>query len=281
MKNKKGFTLIELLAVIVILGIIMTIATTNVLKSIKQSKIKARYIAAKDITEIASAYLATNDENCVSVSYLIKKGYLNDDVTNPKSGENIKSPDELSSQQVCNNTSSQEQSNYEINGVKYYFNGFVYYVDTVAQKYFSGTQLYNKETSIKTNNNNKGRRGTSGSSIYYISERSEVYVEGCYKLDFDLTDYNTIDMSIDKKNNHRNLIDKYYFTVSSSCSPQSYMKEMKYKSVDDNQHNEHILIPIKNINGNNNYLVIKLVHGNQVNANTSQLTIKNVTFKNT
>ena len=32
MKNKKGFTLIELLAVIVILGIIITIVVSNVVK---------------------------------------------------------------------------------------------------------------------------------------------------------------------------------------------------------------------------------------------------------
>ena len=37
-RNKNGFTLIELLAVIVILGIIMVIATTNVLKNINDSK---------------------------------------------------------------------------------------------------------------------------------------------------------------------------------------------------------------------------------------------------
>ena len=37
-KNKKGFTLIELLAVIVILGIIITIVVTNVVKYIKQAR---------------------------------------------------------------------------------------------------------------------------------------------------------------------------------------------------------------------------------------------------
>ena len=37
-KNKKGFTLIELLAVIVILGIIITIVVSNVVKYISQAK---------------------------------------------------------------------------------------------------------------------------------------------------------------------------------------------------------------------------------------------------
>ena len=36
-KNKKGFTLIELLAVIVVLGVIMSIASTAVLKQKKKA----------------------------------------------------------------------------------------------------------------------------------------------------------------------------------------------------------------------------------------------------
>ena len=58
-RNENGFTLIELLAVIVILGIIMVIATTNVLKNINDSKEKAKYMAAKEIVENAEAYFAT------------------------------------------------------------------------------------------------------------------------------------------------------------------------------------------------------------------------------
>lgn len=132
MKNKKGFTLIELLAVIVILGVIMTIATTSVLRNIKQSKIKARYIAAKDITEIASAYLATNDEDCVEVSDLIKKGYLNDDVTNP-ADENAKNISDGSSsmdnQYVCKSTEAKEQSSYDLSENVYTFNGYCYSIN--------------------------------------------------------------------------------------------------------------------------------------------------------
>lgn len=94
-KNNKGFTLIELLAVIVILSIILTIATTSVIKNINDSKDKAKYIAAKEIVQIAEAYLATETEGiklyegskCVTVSLLMKE-YLENDVTNPRTGEN-------------------------------------------------------------------------------------------------------------------------------------------------------------------------------------------------
>ena len=107
MKNKKGFTLIELLAVIVILGIILVIATTNVIKSISTSREKAKYTAAKEIGSIAEAYIATegvkeNDEEnkCVDIKTLIEKGYLEKDVTNPLTGEN---GGNFEGQMVCKN----------------------------------------------------------------------------------------------------------------------------------------------------------------------------------
>jgi len=86
-KNKNGFTLIELLAVIVILGIIMVIATTNVLKNINDSKEKAKYMAAKEIVENAEAYFAINS-NATYVTIKDLKDYLESDATNPKTGDN-------------------------------------------------------------------------------------------------------------------------------------------------------------------------------------------------
>lgn len=96
MKNKKGFTLIELLAVIVILGIILTIAGTSVYNAIKTSKENAKFAAAKEIVEIADAYLAENPyeddgltkKTIVTVKELCDEGYLEEDATNPRTGEN-------------------------------------------------------------------------------------------------------------------------------------------------------------------------------------------------
>ncbi len=155
MKKKNGFTLIELLAVIVILGIILVIATTNVLKSIKNSRAKAKYIAAKEIVDAAEAYIAATNQcrnetgeivECIglckeeghfkicstdnSQKYVTIddiKEYLEADATNPETGEN----DLLTSgksQVVCKNKnySSDEQKGYDVTDDGYYFDGYFY-----------------------------------------------------------------------------------------------------------------------------------------------------------
>lgn len=130
-KNRNGFTLIELLAVIVILGIILVIATTNIIKSINASKIKARYTAAKEIVQISEAYFAINSEQeSVKISNLTN--YLESDATNPKTGKN----DLISSggnQCVIRNSNYSSQSGYDTtlksgkNG--YEFDGYFYSID--------------------------------------------------------------------------------------------------------------------------------------------------------
>lgn len=122
-KDKNGFTLIELLAVIVILGIIMTIATTNVIKSINNSREKSKEIAKKEIISYAEAYFATNnsDDDCVSVEKLYDLGYLTGDVTNPETGKNITNKSELGNQKICKTSASNTPNSIttEINGYKY------------------------------------------------------------------------------------------------------------------------------------------------------------------
>lgn len=132
-RNKNGFTLIELLAVIVILGIIMVIATTNVLKNINDSKEKAKYMAAKEIVENAEAYFAINS-NATDVTINTLKDYLESDATNPKTGEN----DLLTNggtQKICKDSSysSGTQNKYSNNdGKGYYFDGYFYSLDGIC-----------------------------------------------------------------------------------------------------------------------------------------------------
>lgn len=128
MKNKKGFTLIELLAVIVILGVILTIATTSVIKSINDSKEKTKFTAAQEIVNMAEAYIATNgadEDGCINVEDMIPN-YLDTDVTNPLTGENRTEDNKLTNQQVCADESSRLQEDYKSTGNMYKFDGYVY-----------------------------------------------------------------------------------------------------------------------------------------------------------
>lgn len=88
MKKSKGFTLIELLAVIVIVGILITLVSIGVARYVKTSKEKVKVQAAEEIIEIAKAYMATNNVYAVDVKTLIDEGYLANDATNPETGEN-------------------------------------------------------------------------------------------------------------------------------------------------------------------------------------------------
>ncbi len=61
--NNKGFTLVELLATIVIIGLVMGIATNNVLKHIKTTKTQSEKIFIEKTTKLIDEYLSTNGSN--------------------------------------------------------------------------------------------------------------------------------------------------------------------------------------------------------------------------
>lgn len=91
-KNKKGFTLIELLAVIVVLGVIMSIAGTAVLKQKKkanQGEIDSLYNTIKGFG--ADVYLSEKKGSaCYSDNWLKENGYLKSEVSNPSNGGECK-----------------------------------------------------------------------------------------------------------------------------------------------------------------------------------------------
>ncbi len=133
MKNK-GFTLVELLAVITILAVIFVIATVSISTVIKNSKEKAKFIAANDIVDIASAYFETESvskENgtCVKIKDLINKGYLEKDATNPATGEN---GDFSDSDMICINSGSTKQDDYKSHDGQYSFDGFYYKLGSIS-----------------------------------------------------------------------------------------------------------------------------------------------------
>lgn len=64
--NKKGFTLIELLSVIVLIGLILGIATTGILRGEKKAKEKTLATKVKNIEKAAIVYGQNHRENFVS-----------------------------------------------------------------------------------------------------------------------------------------------------------------------------------------------------------------------
>lgn len=95
--DKKGFTLIEVIAIILILGVIMSIAVVSVNHIIDASKESAYNIIVVQIEEGAKQYLwefkseidglEANDFGVVSVNSLLSKGILRAPVINPLTNE--------------------------------------------------------------------------------------------------------------------------------------------------------------------------------------------------
>lgn len=94
MKNNKGFTLVELLAVIVVLGVIMTIAGSAVLKQkerANQKEVESIYNSIKAFgpdVYIAEKSKLKADQVYFDAGYLKKKGYLKvDNIKNPSNSK--------------------------------------------------------------------------------------------------------------------------------------------------------------------------------------------------
>jgi len=94
MKNKNGFTMMELLAVIVILGIVSTIAILTVTRILKKNKEKALEAKEEIILKQARQYAKDNEEDLfynsgkryqfyvcdvITIGDLVNAGYIDED----------------------------------------------------------------------------------------------------------------------------------------------------------------------------------------------------------
>lgn len=111
MKNK-GFTLVELLAILVILGVIATIITPVVQKTLKANKEKVYEIMVEQIKDYTKDYLAKNTSmlpdhegeiNTVKFVDLKKEGLLQINVVNPITGNIISNESVVSITKKSNN----------------------------------------------------------------------------------------------------------------------------------------------------------------------------------
>ena len=94
MKNKKGFTLIELLSVIVLIGIVLSLAVLGV-SSIRKTVLEKQYINVKTEIEIAAEKYYNDTESMqMYVQTLLDEGYLKADneskeIVDPRDNKNI------------------------------------------------------------------------------------------------------------------------------------------------------------------------------------------------
>lgn len=92
MKKRKGFTLVEMVIVVVILGILSSMALMKYNNVQENAKMKADYATASTIA--TATIVALNDGkvsgNSVNVSELVSKGYLQSNVKCNSTGEEFK-----------------------------------------------------------------------------------------------------------------------------------------------------------------------------------------------
>ena len=111
MKNN-GFTLVELLGVIIILGVIALISITSISNTMKESKeslynqqIDNIIVGAKTWASSHVFELPENDGESITLTLeqLKKDGFVEDDITNPKTNELFEDTMQIKITKIDNN----------------------------------------------------------------------------------------------------------------------------------------------------------------------------------
>lgn len=232
MNNKKGFTLIELLAVIVLLGIVSTIGITSIIKRSNEAKEKAKYIAAKDIVEMASAYLIKNDYKCVSVEVLTNANYLDKKIINPRTNDLTWNSGEKKDTEICMCMENcYSQTNYDVNNNnndEYYY-AFDEYNYIFDKKSFNnsdenGDKKDQSPTEIVKNVKYDIERNT-----IKIGDSEEFYIIDANKDKFYALAYNKLNFDTNRQDESINLIENknYGYTIKFSDTNYWYNNESK------------------------------------------------------
>ena len=133
--NKKGFTLVELLAVIVIIGLIVTLSATAIIRSYKSGKEKIKYEAAEEIVTASESYFASRGGKEVSVKDLICIGYIDQNLTNPRNNKTVWNDGEKHATIIKRDTNIEKQDGYKVQdcdeGTCYKFDGIEYIMPTL------------------------------------------------------------------------------------------------------------------------------------------------------
>lgn len=187
MKNKKGFTLIELLAVIIILGVIMTIAIPNVVATLDKNKRDSFIQDAKRVISSAEYTIRSNTRIDYPDDYSITVLPLKD-IKNLELGtssfDTYYSTDKSFVAIVKENTSTADQE-------------YAYYVHLV-----SCTDELCENTEDDSISYNRGINLTKASDLDK-SDRYDLVVKGAeVKLDYLLdTNYNDLKSAFSNKTN--------------------------------------------------------------------------------
>lgn len=163
--NKKGFTLIELLAVVVILGVIMTIAIPNVLSTLDRNK-KNTFIENAKTMVTQAGYTLRKDDNVEfpgekGTAVLLTLEYLNTDDVSTSPYNTKYSPSK--SFVVIVNSSTNDGKIGDVNG-----DGITDEkdVDMIRQALTGGQVSFTEEQRVIADANGDGELDTK--DIYYI-----------------------------------------------------------------------------------------------------------------
>ncbi|MBR3523338.1 MAG: prepilin-type N-terminal cleavage/methylation domain-containing protein [Bacilli bacterium] len=88
--NNKGFTLLEMMGVLILLAIILLVAIPSITKTMKKDQVNQLAKYEETLCDAAEAYITGEGINVteLKVSVLVSKGYVADNLSNPKTKKN-------------------------------------------------------------------------------------------------------------------------------------------------------------------------------------------------